>query len=76
MSRAVYQSANLNAIVGFAPTDFTGISMFVYNDYSGQRYLTVMYNWLALSTKQNLDSAVTKTSDMTMRLTYTIREAT
>ena len=76
MSRAVNQSSNLNTIVGAVPTDFTGISMMVYNDFSGQRHLISMYNWLALSTKQNLDSAVTKTSDMTMRLTYTIREAT
>ena len=76
ISRAVYQSSNLNTIVGAVPTDFAGISMMVYNDYGGQRWLISMYNWLALSTKQNLDSAVTKTSDMTMRLTYTIREAT
>lgn len=76
LSRAVYQSSNLNTIVGTVPTDFAGISMMVYNDFGGQRWLISMYNWLALSTKQNLDSAVTKTSDMTMRLTYTIREAT
>lgn len=35
-----------------------------------------VYNFMALQTKNNLDSAVTKTSDMTMRVTYTIREAT
>lgn len=37
---------------------------------------TAIYNFMALQTKNNLDSPVTKTSDMTMRVTYTIREAT
>lgn len=32
------------------------------------------YNLMCLATKNNLDSAVTKTADMTMRVTYTIRE--
>lgn len=34
------------------------------------------YNLMCLATKNNLDSAVTKTADMTMRVTYTIREVT
>ena len=32
------------------------------------------YNLMCLATKNNLDAAVTKTADMTMRVTYTIRE--
>lgn len=35
-----------------------------------------MFNVMCMTTKQNLDNPVTKTSDMTMRVTYTIREAT
>ena len=38
--------------------------------------LDMAYNFMCLQTKNNLDSPVTKTSDMTMRVTYTIREAT
>lgn len=46
-----------------------------YGYYSAS-YPKVAYNFMALQTKNNLDSPVTKTSDMTMRVTYTIREAT
>ena len=37
-------------------------------------YLYRDYNLMCLATKNNLDAAVTKTADMTMRVTYTIRE--
>lgn len=69
-------SSNLNAVVGLPGSDRKQFFDFIYNDYSSNRWMIEAYNWLALSTKQNLDSAVTKTSDMTMRVTYTIREAT
>lgn len=46
-----------------------------YN-YQSQSVYKAVYNFMALQTKNNLDSPVTKTSDMTMRVTYTIREAT
>lgn len=74
--KPVTYSSNVNTIVGVPANDRKQFFNFCYNDYSGGRWLIETYNWLALSTKQNLDSAVTKTSDMTMRVTYTIREAT
>lgn len=69
-------SSNLNTVVGLPGSDRKQFFDFIYNDYGATRWMIEAYNWLALSTKQNLDSAVTKTSDMTMRVTYTIREAT
>jgi hypothetical protein len=69
-------SSNLGTVVALPGSDKKQFFDFAYNDFSGQRWMIEAYNWLALSTKQNLDSAVTKTSDMTMRVTYTIREAT
>lgn len=76
ITKAVSATSNLNTIVALIDTDFKGTTWIAYDDFSGNRAIVSMFNWLALSTKQNLDSAVTKTSDMTMRLTYTIREAT
>ena len=75
-NRPTSYSSNLNSFAAFPGTDRKQFFYFAYNDFSGNRWLIEAYNWLALSTKQNLDSAVTKTSDMTMRVTYTIREAT
>ena len=75
-NRPTSYSSNLREIVAVPGNDRKQFFDFAYNDYAGQRWMIEAYNWLALSTKQNLDSAVTKTSDMTMRVTYTIREAT
>lgn len=36
--------------------------------------LVISYNLMCLATKNNLDEPVTKTADMTMRVTYTIQE--
>lgn len=49
---------------------------FTVNSYYTESSPRLMFNMMALQTKNNLDSPVTKTSDMTMRVTYTIREAT
>lgn len=44
--------------------------------YNSSSTPTAIYNFMTLQTKNNLSAPVTKTSDMTMRVTYTIREAT
>lgn len=74
--RPLTNSTNVSAVVSLPGNDRKQFFNFAYNDFSGMRWLVESYNWMSLSTKQNLDGAVTKTSDMTMRVTYTIREAT
>lgn len=56
-----------NKAVGYYTQVYAYTSVVIHN---------AIYNFMALQTKNNLDSPVTKTSDMTMRVTYTIREAT
>lgn len=51
------------------------IDFYTFNDNNSWRRLASTMNFMCLSTKNNLDTPVTKTSDMTMRVTYTIQEA-
>ena len=67
-------TTNYSATNSVPATDDENYLVCISTNFSGQRVMTRHYNWLALSTKQNLDTPVTKTSDMTMRVTYTIRE--
>lgn len=58
-------------------SDTNGIRGYVsWKDNNAYSMPLGFFNWMCMTTKQNLDSPVTKTSDMTMRVTYTIREAT
>lgn len=49
------------------------IAVFIRGEVDGGSYPNAIYrNWLVLSTINNLPEPVTKTSDMTMKVTYTI----
>lgn len=54
----------------------SAVDFYTWSDNNAFRKMNSVYNFMCLSTKNNLETPVTKTSDMTMRVTYTIREAT
>jgi len=48
---------------------------YVFEYYSGTSTISIMYNPCCLLTKNNLSAPVTKTSEMTMRVTYTLTKS-
>lgn len=74
-SRGIYGDLSSNVRDAWcARTDNPLLAVFGTDTFSSQYTLQEVYDILCLSTKQNLDTPVTKTADMTMRVTYTIRE--
>ena len=69
-----YGTTNEGEVYGIVPGDSKKNFSYIYDNYSGQRLWINAFSYTSLTTKQNLETAVTKTADMSMRVTYTITD--